>query len=266
MVSLIAEAGVDHEGSPERMTQLLDIAADACADIFKTQYYKEGTKGPNRVLPWFSPDILQTVKVAAERRNMIFCCTAHDIWSLDILYRMNIPCIKLGSGYKECPNLLDAAIETKTPLIVSTGMHVEREIKTLMERLRPEDDVIMYCISEYPCPTSHIDLHYFCSLADTWPMPGYSDHTDTLHMPLLLAAFGAKFIEKHICIEKYVKGRQDTYCAASRDEFIELSNMLSDYRKASYQKHTNGRTLWPKERKTLKWIRERYNEDDLTSV
>ena len=85
MVYIIAEAGIDHDGSIARAYQLIEWAASSGADAFKTQYYKEGMKGPGSELPWLTEYEMLAVAARCRRRKIDFLCTPHDTWALDFL-------------------------------------------------------------------------------------------------------------------------------------------------------------------------------------
>ena len=78
MVYIIAEAGVDHEGSLDRCLQLLAIAIQGGANAFKLQHFKKGLRGPNRELPWLSSEQMQFMADACKENEIDFICTPHE--------------------------------------------------------------------------------------------------------------------------------------------------------------------------------------------
>ena len=81
-IKLIAEIGVDHEGSLDRAYKLLDAAHSAGANYFKTQYYKKGLRGPNRELPWLTEDQMHSLHKECKRLGIYFLVTHHDLWGM----------------------------------------------------------------------------------------------------------------------------------------------------------------------------------------
>ena len=133
MVYIIAEAGVDHEGSYERATYLIHAAAEANADCIKFQYYKQGFSGAHRELPWLLPRDMHRLEIEAQYVGIDFLLTPHDEWALQyVISDTEIDTIKIGSGDW---HLLDAAIDSCHEIIVSTGGHSWRAVMALEGRV-----------------------------------------------------------------------------------------------------------------------------------
>ena len=152
MVYMIAEAGVDHEGSRDRAGSLLRADHNAKVDCFKIQYYAEGFWGEHRELPWLLERKIHTIKDWCDGYDMDFLITPHDQWSLDFIYDLGLDTIKIGSGDW---GLLDAAIATKKELIISTGGKSDWRVRSLRNELNIGlvNYKILHCMSLYPCPS-----------------------------------------------------------------------------------------------------------------
>tara|TARA_Y100000310_G_scaffold16905_1_gene16827 strand:+ start:1598 stop:2308 length:711 start_codon:yes stop_codon:yes gene_type:complete len=229
MVYIIAEAGVDHEGSLKRALQLLYRSVEAGADCFKMQYYAEGYRGEHRELPWLSPAHMYTIEAKCKRMKIDFLLTPHDEWALDyIVNQTECDTIKIGSGDWD---LIPKALGTGKDLIISTGNKPPDLVIKQSIELEDSggDHGILYCVSEYPCPPTMVDL----SLLAEWTRAielniGYSDHTQGTAIALAAVALDAEIIEKHITLEQDVAGRNDTFCSLPPDQW---PHFVEDIRK-----------------------------------
>tara|TARA_Y100000310_G_scaffold327344_1_gene393559 strand:+ start:5704 stop:6513 length:810 start_codon:yes stop_codon:yes gene_type:complete len=262
---IIAEAGVDHEGSTRRLRKLITAAVDARADAFKTQYYKKGLRGPNRELPWLTET--QVIEAAAycRQRGITFLCTPHDVWSLEFLEKHNLcPAYKIGSGMVRRPAFIELAQNTKRPLFVSTGMHTERDVVLLAGRLDPSRDFILHCNSTYPTPAKMARIRYIFNMAEFWSGGvGYSDHCAGSGAVIAACTLGVQMVEKHICLRENVRGRQDTQCALSPKRFKQLVLDIEEAVEATRESPME-RIPTPGELVTLGWVRAR-EQQNLTS-
>jgi sialic acid synthase SpsE len=212
MVYVIAEAGVDHEGSMDRAMKLLNSAVDAKANCFKIQYYEKGFRGEHRELPWIPAYDVQKLRRECKEQKIDFLITPHDEWALEfIIENGNFDTIKIGSSDW---HLLDAAIATGKKLIVSTGGKSIDDLDLAGNDLSRYDKWL-HCVSEYPCPPDHANLNRMVENG----MEGYSDHTRGTAIALAAVALGAEIIEKHITLERDVEGRSDTFCSLLPDEW-----------------------------------------------
>ena len=214
MVYIIAEAGVDHEGSMDRARKLFEAARNAKADCFKIQYFQEGFQGLHRTLPWISLGDVRTIKDWCDSHDMDFLITPHDEFALNIIIDLELDTIKIGSSDW---GLLDAAIATNLDLIVSTGGKNKYRVAALKRELRSHGvgDSILHCVSIYPCPPDEAHIEKIWDMR----LDGYSDHTRGTAIALAAVGLGAKIIEKHLTLERDVDGRNDTTCSLLPDEW-----------------------------------------------
>lgn len=225
MVYIIAEAGVDHEGSFDRAFTLLNAAVKAKADCFKIQYYEKGFKGMYRTLPWLDQDRIFQLDQACEDAGIDFLITPHDLDTIDFVVNgLKHNQIKIGgSGW----HLLDAAIATGKSLIVSTGGRSIERVIALNEELHHIASLgarldILHCIPKYPCPINEAKMDTIRKLrlaTRKVARIGYSDHTQGAAVALAAVGMGAKVIEKHITLERNIEGRRDTFCSLLPDEW-----------------------------------------------
>ena len=260
MTVVIAEIGVDHEGAYSRALTLAETVFVSGADILKTQYYKEGLRGPNRILPRLPECHMHDLDKLCNRNGVEFLVTAHDRYAIDfILGDMGLghSGIKLGSGgWHLLPHIPD-----KTFLYISTGMHTQAEIAELASKLRDRKgrSVIMHCVSEYPCLPDNAQLQQINYLQQLIHgidnlYIGYSDHTKGTHIPLAAIGMGAKVIEKHVTIDRNVKGKQDTFCSLTTNE---LWPFVQQVRAVDAAMKDKDRRITLGERETIKWLQER---------
>jgi len=250
MIEVIAEAGVDHEGSFERALALLNIAAAAGANTFKTQHFKKGLRGPNRELPSLSGETLKNLKILCDERGLEFLCTPHDLWALEELERLDlVKRYKIGSGGW---HIIPMAQQTGKPLLVSTGMHIMEEVLDLSDQLI-SCDTLLHCISEYPCEQPYLgNITYLQGRTDM--KIGYSDHTSGIWACIAAASIRARVVEKHITLERNVEGRQDTFCSADMNE---LRLIVEGCTQAALSCGSINSGINPGEARTKKWIDER---------
>ena len=267
MTEVIAEMGVDHEGLPRRAKKLVSAAADAHADWVKTQYYREGLRGPNRELPRLTERKMKDLNNYCYDLGIKFLVTAHDEWAIGfILHDLEHTTIKLGSGGWH----LKDKIPGTARLIISTGMHTPQEVEDLVQWAceRPGRTTILHCVSEYPCPADHAflenihainDLITFYETATDRIDVGYSDHTDTMCIPLAAVGMGASTIEKHLTIDRYVPERQDTYCSLSPHYFKIFCDRI---REIDLAMSPQERYITAGEEATIKWLKEREKDHE----
>lgn len=228
---VIAEAGVNHNGSVETAKALVDAAVEARADAVKFQ-----TFAADRIVTPDAPKAEYQVRTTGtgesqhamlkrleldeaahreiiehcRRRGILFLSTPFDEASCDLLDACGVPAFKLPSG--ELTNLpfLRHAARTGKPLIVSTGMATLREVAAAVDTIRAEgcgDFVLLHCVSNYPANPAHANVRTIATLRDAFGVPaGYSDHTDGDAVALAAVALGACVIEKHFTLDRTQPG------------------------------------------------------------
>ena len=225
---IIAEIGINHQGSIELAKRLVDAAVDAKVDCVKfqmrnlTNLYKNkgnSSDASSDLGAQYTLDILNKYQLSDDELFEVFkycemkgitpLCTPWDIDSLESLERYGMSAYKVASA--DCTNfeLLDAIIKTKKPIICSTGMSTEREIAETIEFLRRKkaNFALLHCNSTYPTPFKDVNLSYLSrlkSISNT--IVGYSGHERGWWVCTAALALGAKIIEKHITVDKGLEG------------------------------------------------------------
>lgn len=232
-VLIIAEAGVNHNGSIELAKQLIDRAAEAGADIvkfqtFKTEnlvsraavkaaYQKKNMEGGDTQF-----DMLKKLELSeADHHELIAHCkktgiefwsTAFDADSIHLLQKLGINRWKVPSG--EITNLpyLQQIGALNHDIILSTGMctmeEIEEAIAALVEAGTAKTKItVLHCNTEYPTPMSDVNLKAMQEIgAKIGVRVGYSDHTAGIEVPVAAVALGAEVIEKHFTLDKNMEG------------------------------------------------------------
>lgn len=248
-ILIIAEAGVNYNGDIEIAKKMVDVAAEAGADVCKFQtgighnvvsifaekaeYQKKNTNDPNGEesqlamgeklqLPFDTyPGLIQ----CCHDRGLEFLSTPFDIDSANFLHSMGMHRWKIPSG--EITNLpyLRVIAGFHEPIILSTGMstlsEVEAALKVLMD-YGAESVTLLHCNTDYPTPFEDANLRAMETLRKEFGVDvGYSDHTLGIEAVIAAAALGAKVIEKHFTLDRNMPG-PDQICSTEPDELKQM--------------------------------------------
>lgn len=240
---VIAEIGNNHNGSVDLAKQLIDLAVDAGADIVKFQlrdmaalYRHQGetlTSGED-LGAQYTLDLLSRFSLSAEQMYEVFdharardvdvMCTPWDIPSLDALAAYGVPALKIASADLTNHTLLRAAAGHGLPMVLSTGMSTEAEIRESVRLVQGAGVpfALLQCQSTYPAPYASLNLAYMGRLAEIGSCPvGYSGHERGWHVPIAAVARGAKIIEKHFTVDRSMEGN-DHVVSLLPDEFATM--------------------------------------------
>lgn len=206
-VFVIAEAGVNHNGSLETALELCSAAKEAKADAVKFQLFNSERLNKPELKPLeMSPSRLRDIKAYCKAIDIEFLCTPFDVDSLDCLLKMGVQRLKISSGCLTDNDLLYAAYRSGLPVILSTGMSTILEIHRALDMLH-DYVTLLHCTSAYPCPIHAVNLKAMDDLAKTFRRPvGYSDHTQGITIAVAAAARGATVIEKHLTLSRNQEG------------------------------------------------------------
>lgn len=229
-VYIIAEAGVNHNGSYELACKLVDEAKLAGADCIKFQTFKsenlvshkakkadyqKKTTGDSSQLDMLknlelSYDEFINLKNYCDEKGITFLSTPFDQESIDFLNTIDMPFWKIPSG--EITNLLylEALAKTGKPVVMSTGMcemgEIEAAIWILQEKGAGEIK-LLHCNTEYPTPYEDVNLKAMETMAKAFGLDvGYSDHTRGIEVAIAAVALGACIIEKHFTLDRNMEG------------------------------------------------------------
>lgn len=230
-VLVIAEAGVAHFGDMGLARQLVDLAAEGGADVFKTQFFDVEALIADRAQEWrdrlrprnLTLDQAMELKERCDAKGLLFMATAHDETRLDWLERLDVPAVKVGSGERNNTPFLRRLARLGRPMIISTGMYREADVDEALAACAAEgcDRVaLLHCVTSYPTPDAQVNLAAMDALRARFGGPvGYSDHTVD-HLAVLGAvARGARIVEKHITILRDVPNAQDWKVSCGPDDF-----------------------------------------------
>jgi N-acetylneuraminate synthase/N,N'-diacetyllegionaminate synthase len=239
-VFIIAEAGVSHFGKMDLARQLVQLAAAAKADAFKTQFFDVDALIANSAPEWrerlrprnLSFDQARELKLMCDSLGILFMATAHDETRLPWLEKLDVPAVKVGSGERNNPGFLKKLAALGKPMIVSTGMYREKDVAEAVEACGEggcDRLALLHCVTSYPAPSDEVNLRAMDRLREIFPGPvGYSDHTVDGLAVLAAVARGARLIEKHITILRDVPNAQDWKVSAGPENF---AGLVSDIRR-----------------------------------
>jgi N,N'-diacetyllegionaminate synthase len=230
---IIAEAGVNHNGSLEMAFELIDAASNAGADVVKFQTFKaenlvtqSATKADYQL---GTTDVQETqfemikklelsydmhLKLISKckEKGIRFSSTGFDASSVDLLIELGVDFLKIPSG--EITNLpyLRHVSSKGLPIILSTGMSTMQEVASALEILEKagagkSDVTVLHCNTEYPTPIEDVNLRAMLSMKNELVVKvGYSDHTLGIEVPIAAVAMGAVVIEKHFTVDRELDG------------------------------------------------------------
>lgn len=257
-IFIIAEAGVNHNGSLEIAKTLIDVAAQSGADAVKFQtfkadklvsktaqkasYQKQMTDADESQYAMIKKLELderahhQLIDYCAQK-NILFLSTPFDHESIDLLADLGMEIFKIPSG--EITNLpyLRHIGSLQKEVILSTGMATLDEIDGALHVLTTagtakEHITVLHATTEYPCPMDEVNLRAMQTIRDTFDIRvGYSDHTRGIEVPIAAAAMGASVIEKHFTLDREMEG-PDHKASLEPDELIEMVHAIRNIEKA----------------------------------
>ena len=227
-VLIIAEAGVNHNGSLELAKKLVDKAVEAGVDCVKFQTFKaenivnkDAKKAQYQVKNTQNNDSqlnmlkklelsfndFKELKNYCDKKGIMFLSTPFDLESCDFLANLGMPIFKIPSG--EITNLpyLRKINSYKKDVILSTGMATLDEIQDALNVLKDCSVLLLHCTTEYPCPYDNVNMKAMLTIKEKFNLPvGYSDHTQGIEVPIMAVSMGATIIEKHFTLDKNMEG------------------------------------------------------------
>ena len=237
---IIAEAGINHNGSLKIAKKLVDMAKKAGADCFKIQTHiieEEMIKTnirPGNISKKSLWNIIKNSELTekdefkiseyCKKKKIIFLSTPFSIPAIDRLEKINMPAYKIGSGELTNIPFLNHIAKTRKPVILSTGMSNMEEIKKsvkLFQKLKIPI-AILQTTSQYPCSYEDINLKVIDNYKKIFKIPvGISDHSLGIYTSLGAVARGASIVEKHITLDKKMSG-PDQKLSLEYNELLEL--------------------------------------------
>lgn len=243
---LIAEAGVNHNGSLDLASRLVDAAAAAGADAVKFQtfraekvispgapkagYQVQATVAGESQLAMAKKlelpfEAFRALKDRCEDKGMVFLSTPFDEESVDFLDGLDVCAFKVPSGEITNLPLLEHIACKRRPVIVSTGMSDLEEVRAAVEVFEiagARELALLHCVSSYPAQPASANLRAMQTLRETFGVPvGFSDHTMGIEVALAAAALGACILEKHLTLDRGLSG-PDHKASLEPEEFAAM--------------------------------------------
>jgi N-acetylneuraminate synthase len=246
---LVAEIGNNHNGSLDLAFKLIDAAAESGADCAKFQMRNlkdlyetaDATRPSEDLGAQYTLDLLARFQLSAEHmfrafdhckeRGILPLCTPWDKSSLFALEQYGMPAYKVASADLTNPELLEALCKLRKPLLCSTGMSSESEIRQAVSLLKSNaaQFVLLHCNSTYPAPFKDINLSYMDRLREMGGgcLVGYSGHERGYAVPVAAVARGARVIEKHFTLDRNMEGN-DHRVSLLPGEFAEMVKSIRE--------------------------------------
>ena len=246
-VFVIAEIGINHNGSIDVAKRLIDGAVLAGCDAVKFQKRTPELCVPEhqwhleRDTPWgrmtyleykkrieLGQDEFEQIDVYCRERGILWFASCWDEPSVAFIEQFDPPCYKAASASLTDEPLLAAMMDTQKPLITSTGMSTMDEIEDMVKTLGRRNLLIAHSTSAYPCPVEHLNLRMIQTLQAKYPtVPiGYSGHEVGLAPTWAAVSLGATFVERHITLDRAMWGTDQ----AASVEVVGLMRLVSSIR------------------------------------
>ncbi|MDR3594099.1 N-acetylneuraminate synthase [Clostridium sp.] len=255
-VFIIAEAGVNHNGSIELAKKLIDVAVEAKVDAVKFQtFISEKVISQNAKKAKYQIEVtgieesqLEMVKKLelsfkqfyelkkyCDTKPIMFLSTPFDLESIDFLNQLDMKIFKIPSGEITNYPYLKKVGKFNKKVILSTGMSYLKEIEEAIKALRENgttDITVLHCNTEYPTPFEDVNLNAMNTIKEKLNVEiGYSDHTIGIDVSIAAAAMGAKVIEKHFTLDKNMNG-PDHKASLEPSELKEMVRGIRNVEKA----------------------------------
>jgi len=246
-VFVIAEIGLNHDGSISTAMKSIDAAADCGADAVKFQTFRadrlmvatwdrfshqeDGTESACEMFRRLelTYEDQEKLKRHADSRGIVFLSTPFDEESVDFLHHLGVPAFKIASSDITHLPLLKHVASKGKPVLLSTGMSFLNEVTEAVWALKSggaSEIVLMHCISNYPATQESLNLRAIATMLDRFDLPvGYSDHSLGIMAPLMAVAVGATVLEKHFTLDKQSRG-PDHKMSADPEELRSLIQQL----------------------------------------
>jgi N,N'-diacetyllegionaminate synthase len=243
MVEVIAEAGMNHDGSLGNAIRLAEVAAECGADAIKFQlhdaqaettrdapsppYFQHETRWEYFQRTAFDDDQWAMLKGACEAAGIEFLCSAFSLEAVDRLERLGVRRFKIGSGEVTNLDLVRAVAATGKPVLLTSGMSSWPELDAAVEAAGA-DVTLLQCTSAYPTPPERVGLNVLAELRERYGKPvGFSDHTVGNYAAFAAVALGATVVEKHFTLSKEQYG-PDAALSMEPDELEDLVEGIRD--------------------------------------
>jgi N,N'-diacetyllegionaminate synthase len=244
---IVAEVAQSHDGSLGMAHAFVDAAARAGADAIKFQAHiaaeestpdepwrvKFSPQDATRYQYWermqFTEEQWLGIKTHADAVGLKFLCSPFSMAAFQMLTRVGVHAWKVASGEVSHVQMLDAMIETRLPIMLSSGMSAYAELDAAVGRVQAagSDLVVLHCTSEYPCPPQKVGLNLIAELQERYRCKtGFSDHSGTVFAGLAARMLGIEVLEVHVAFSREMFGPD----VAASITFAELNELVRGIR------------------------------------
>ncbi|MCW5877422.1 MAG: N-acetylneuraminate synthase family protein [Anaerolineales bacterium] len=223
---IIGEIGINHNGDIDVAKQLIDLAKWAGADAVKFQKRTPELATPPdqrdkmRETPWgyityldyrykveFDEAAYREIDAHCKQKGMDWFVSVWDLESIDFMEAFDTPCYKVPSAAMTDHEMLRKLKKTGRPIILSTGMSTDEQIKASVDVVDTDNLVLTHTTSTYPCEPEELNLRMIQTLQEQYPCPvGYSGHEVGLVTSAVAVAMGACLVERHITLDRAMWG------------------------------------------------------------
>lgn len=259
---IIAEIGINHNGSVKLAKQMIDIAVTTGCDAVKFQkrtvdvvYTQEelakerksvfgNTNGDLKRGLEFGYDEYKEIDSYCKEKGILWFVSCWDEGSVDFMEQFDLPCYKIASASLTDDNLLKYTRAKGKPILLSTGMSTMEEIRHAVEILGEDNLIIYHCTSTYPSNTEEMNLRVIETLKKEFNCPiGYSGHERGVTPSILAVAVGANSVERHITVDRTNWGSDQ----AASLEMAGLYHMVRDIRQVPLLLGDGKKVVYPRE-------------------
>lgn len=249
---IIAEAGVNHNGSIDLAKRLVDVAKEANVNaikfqsfiaeeeviktINKVEYQKNRANDKESYYDFIKKLELNKQKqrelmIYCKKKNIIFLSTPSEEKSAELLEELDVPAFKIGSNDIITISMLRKIAKYNKPIILSRGMATEDEINEAITAINSEGNeqiAILHCTSNYPTKIEDSNLKAILTLRKKFNnVIGYSDHTLGVKVPVIAVLLGAAIIEKHFTLDKSLSGPDHSF-SLNPEELREMVRLIRE--------------------------------------
>ena len=258
-VTVIAEAGVNHNGLLKNALKMVDVASKAGADYIKFQTfdpkslansnlglakYQKKNSGQNSHLKMLSKLSLsekefRKILNRCKKKKIKFLSSPFDIFSINILKKLKVNIFKIPSGQIDDVPYLQYLGALKKKIFLSTGMstllEIKKAIRIILSKGTPKKNIeILHCVSQYPAEKKNLNLNSIKFLQNNIKLPvGFSDHSLGYNASLIAIGLGSRVIEKHFTLNKNQKG-------PDHKSSLNPEELISFIKKIRYAEHSLG--------------------------
>lgn len=226
-VFIIAEIGINHNGSLDNVFKLIDLSKESGCDAVKFQKRTPEIAVPKsqwdvqRETPWgimsyldykkkieFSIDQYKQIDRYCKKKEIFWFASCWDEQAVEDIASVNAVCFKIASASLTDKATINSMLKYSVPLIMSTGMSTMNEIEESLKNINKETIGLLHATSSYPCEYEELNLHMIKTLKERFPthVIGYSGHESGLVSTSAAVALGAKIIERHITLDRAMWG------------------------------------------------------------